>query len=106
MQQPARPAASGADLVARASSTATAPTSRATACIDVGAAWNVLRQTVKPVDITSSVAGEHGPVAASSPRPGRGQGIYDREGVDAGTTYTRTYTFTRTSGGGRPSPTT
>ena len=32
--------------------------------------------------------------------PGIGQGIYDREGVTAGQSYTRTYTFTRTSGGG------
>jgi hypothetical protein len=32
--------------------------------------------------------------------PGRGEGIYDREGVAAGDTLTRVYTFTRTSGGG------
>ncbi len=33
--------------------------------------------------------------------PGVGEGIYDREGVTAGTAYTRTYTFTRTSGGSK-----
>ena len=32
--------------------------------------------------------------------PGVGVGIYDREGVTVGTSYTRTYTFMRTSGGG------
>ena len=34
--------------------------------------------------------------------PGRGVGIYDREGVTAGDSYTRTYTFTRTSGAAAP----
>ena len=34
--------------------------------------------------------------------PGHGPGIYDREGVTAGQRYTRTYTFTRTSGPDRP----
>ena len=34
--------------------------------------------------------------------PGHGPGIYDREGVIAGQSYTRTYTFTRTSGPNRP----
>jgi hypothetical protein len=34
--------------------------------------------------------------------PGFGPGIYDREGVTVGERYTRTYTFTRTSGPNRP----
>ena len=34
--------------------------------------------------------------------PGHGPGIYDREGVVTGHRYTRTYTFTRTSGPNRP----
>ena len=34
--------------------------------------------------------------------PGFGPGIYDREGVTLGQRYTRTYTFTRTSGPNRP----
>ena len=37
----------------------------------------------------------------SSRRPGVGVGIYDREGVDRRHSYTRTYTFTRTSGGSK-----
>ena len=36
--------------------------------------------------------------------PGFGPGIYDREGVTLGQSYTRTYTFTRTSGPNRPVP--
>ena len=44
-------------------------------------------------------SGQHG--ALRLPRHARlGQGIYDREGVIVGQSYTRTYTFTRTSGGG------
>src|SRR4029450_13885348 len=34
--------------------------------------------------------------------PGIGVGIYDREGVVAGQSYTRTYTITRTKGGSQP----
>ena len=67
--------------------------------IDTTAAWNLLRAKVTPVDITSSV-----PVSSALSgflaTPGVGTGIYDREGVEAGKAYTRTYTFTRTSGGG------
>ena len=40
--------------------------------------------------------------AGSSATPAVGQGIYDREGVSAGSSYTRTYTFTRTSGPSQP----
>jgi hypothetical protein len=35
-------------------------------------------------------------------QPGIGAGIYDREGVTAGQSYTRTYTVTRTKGGSQP----
>jgi subtilisin family serine protease len=66
--------------------------------LDVGAAWNLLSTAqggVKTVDIQSSV-----PVTTVLggflPTPNTGQGIYDREELNA----TRTYTFTRTSGGG------
>ena len=68
--------------------------------VDVAAAWNVLRQTVKPVTITSSVQ-VNTVLSGFLARPGIGVGIYDREGVRAGDSYTRTYTFTRTSGGSR-----
>lgn len=34
--------------------------------------------------------------------PGQGVGIFDREGVAAGSSYKRTYTLTRTSGSGGP----
>jgi len=64
----------------------------------VGAAWDVLKQTVRPVGITASV-----PVSSALSgflaTPGIGVGVYDREGVKAGDSYTRTYTFTRTTGG-------
>jgi subtilisin family serine protease len=65
--------------------------------IDVGAAWDVLKQTVKPVSISASV-----PVSTILSgflaTAGKGVGIYDREGVAAGDSYTRTYTFKRTTG--------
>jgi hypothetical protein len=67
--------------------------------IDVGAAWNLLRSNLKPVDISSSVD-VNTILSGFLATPGRGEGIYDREGVAAGDTFTRTYTFTRTSGGG------
>jgi hypothetical protein len=67
--------------------------------IDVGAAWNLLRSNLKPVDISSSVD-VHTILSGFLATPGRGEGIYDREGVAAGDTFTRIYTFTRTSGGG------
>ena len=67
--------------------------------IRVGAAWQVLAAKIKTVDITSSV-----PVDTALEQflatPGIGVGIHDREGVTRGQDYTRTYTFTRTSGGG------
>ncbi|ALG13482.1 serine protease [Kibdelosporangium phytohabitans] len=37
-------------------------------------------------------------------KPGVGVGIHDREGVVQGKQYTRTYTFTRTTGGDRTAP--
>lgn len=68
--------------------------------MDVGAAWNVLRQTVKPVTITSSVE-VNTLLSGFLAKPGVGVGIFDREGVSAGDSYTREYTFTRTSGGSK-----
>jgi subtilisin family serine protease len=67
--------------------------------IDVNAAWNQLKTNIKTVDIKSSVD-VHTILSGFLATPGKGEGIYDREGVNAGDSYTRTYTFTRTSGGG------
>jgi hypothetical protein len=68
--------------------------------INVGAAYDVLKTSVKTVDITAQVP-VHSLLSGFLATPGVGQGIYDREGVVAGTAYTRTYTLTRTSGGTR-----
>ena len=69
--------------------------------IDVGRAWDVLRTNLEPVDITSRVE-VHTLLSDFLADPGHGPGIYDREGVTTGQRYTRTYTFTRTSGPNRP----
>ena len=66
----------------------------------VQGAWELLRQTVKPVEITSRVAVRTA-LSDFLAEPGFGVGIYDREGVRAGDSYTRTYTFTRTTGGSK-----
>jgi subtilisin family serine protease len=68
--------------------------------LDIAGAWALLASnTIKPVDITSSV-----PVDTSLDQffltAGFGVGIHDREGVELGETYTRPYTFRRTAGGG------
>jgi subtilisin family serine protease len=67
--------------------------------IDVGAAWNLLRQNLKTVDISSSVE-VNTILSGFLATPGFGRGIYDREGVAAGDSYTRTYTFVRNDGPG------
>lgn len=67
--------------------------------IDVNAAWDQLKTNIKTVDISSSVD-VHTILSDFLATPGKGEGIYDREGVTAGASYTRSYTFTRTSGGG------
>jgi Subtilase family len=69
--------------------------------INVNAAWAMLSGAqggVKTVDIESSVETSTllSPFLAT---PGVGVGIHDREGISGGM-YTRTYTFTRTSGSG------
>jgi subtilisin family serine protease len=67
--------------------------------IDLDDAWALLQTNAKAVDITSSVAVNTilSPFLAT---PGFGRGIYDREGVTVGSSYTRQYTFTRNSGPG------
>ena len=67
--------------------------------LDVGAAWTLLQQQPKTVDISSSVD-VHTILSGFLATPGKGQGIFDREGVTIGTGYDRTYTFRRTSGAG------
>ena len=69
--------------------------------IDVGKAWSLLKNGLEPVDITSRVE-VHTLLSDFLADPGHGPGIYDREGVTTGQRYTRTYTFTRTSGPNRP----
>jgi hypothetical protein len=69
--------------------------------IDVGKAWSLLRNNLEPVNIMSRVE-VHTLLSDFLADPGHGPGIYDREGVTAGQSYTRTYTFTRTSGPNRP----
>jgi subtilisin family serine protease len=66
--------------------------------MQVGAAWDVLKQNVKTVDITSS-APVKTVLSGLLATPNRGPGIYEREGWTPGQTGTRTITFTRTSGG-------
>ena len=67
--------------------------------IDTAAAWNLLKAKITPVDISSSVP-VHSALSGFLATPGVGTGIYDREKTVVDTAYTRTYTFTRTSGGG------
>ncbi len=67
--------------------------------VGVSAAWSQLKTNAKTVDISSSVR-VNTALSGLLAKPGFGQGIYDREGVKTGDSYTRTYTFSRTSGGG------
>ncbi|MBA2529659.1 MAG: S8 family serine peptidase [Euzebyales bacterium] len=68
--------------------------------MDVAGAWELLKTNVKTVDITSAVK-VNTVLSGFLKTPGVGQGIYDREGVTAGDSFTRRYAFTRTSGGSR-----
>jgi hypothetical protein len=67
---------------------------------NVGAAWDLLKTNIKLVDISSSVP-VNTVLSGFLATPGIGQGIYDREGVTLGQSYTRTYTFKRTTGGSK-----
>jgi len=69
--------------------------------INVGAAYGLLAQNINPVEISSAVP-VNTLLSGFLATPGIGVGIHDREGVTAGTPYSRTYTFTRTSGGNGP----
>ncbi|HKX55311.1 MAG TPA: S8 family serine peptidase, partial [Xanthomonadales bacterium] len=67
--------------------------------VDVGAAWNLLKTNIQTVKIQSSVP-VNTILSGFLATPGVGVGIYDREGVAAGSSYVRTYTFKRTDGPG------
>ena len=67
--------------------------------IRVSQAWDLLKTNAKTVDISASVP-VNTLLSGFLTTPGVGTGIYDREGVRAGDSYTRTYTFTRNNGGG------
>jgi subtilisin family serine protease len=69
--------------------------------IDVNRAWDLYKQGQNVVNITSRVE-VHTILSDFLQEPGFGPGIFDREGVTLGQPYTRTYTFTRTSGPTRP----
>ncbi len=70
--------------------------------IDIGAAWNLLKTNIKLSEISASVP-VNTVLDGFLATPGVGTGIYDREGVTAGSApYTRTYTFVRTKGGSKP----
>lgn len=65
--------------------------------INVSRAWRMLEDNPSTVNITSRVR-VNTILSDFLAEPGFGPGIYDREGVTRGQRYTRTYTFTRTSG--------
>ncbi|HEU4331368.1 MAG TPA: S8 family serine peptidase, partial [Lapillicoccus sp.] len=67
--------------------------------IRVAEAWAQLATNAKTVDISSSVP-VNTVLSGFLATPGVGTGIYDREGVKSGDSYTRTYTFVRNNGGG------
>lgn len=68
--------------------------------INVGAAWDLLKTNLKTQDIDSSVA-VNSKLSGFLEKPGFGRGIYEREGRHPGdAAFTRTYTFTRSDGGG------
>lgn len=65
--------------------------------LDIPAAWDLLAAKPKTVDIESSVP-VNTVLSGFLATPGIGVGINDREGVEAGDNYVRTYTFRRTTG--------
>ena len=67
--------------------------------LNVNAAWDLLKTNIKTVSISSSVP-VNTILSSFLATPGVGVGINDREGVVAGQSYTRQYTFVRTDGPG------
>jgi hypothetical protein len=68
--------------------------------INVGAAWNLLKTNIKTTEISSSVP-VNTVLSGFLATPGVGVGIFDREGVTLGQSYSRTYTLVRTQGGSK-----
>ena len=69
--------------------------------VDVVGAWNLLRTNIKTSEIVGTVP-VHTVLSGFLAKPGVGTGIFDREGVHAGESYTRTYSFVRKSGASKP----
>ncbi len=69
--------------------------------VQTGAAWNLLATNISTDEIVARVP-VNTVLSQFLAQPGVGAGIYDREGVTAGQSYTRTYTITRTKGGSQP----
>jgi hypothetical protein len=65
------------------------------------AAWNLLKTNISTDEIVAKVP-VNTVLSSFLAEPGIGVGIYDREGVVAGQSYTRTYKITRTKGGSQP----
>jgi hypothetical protein len=65
------------------------------------AAWNLLKTNISTDQIVARVP-VNTVLSQFLAEPGVGVGIYDREGVVAGQSYTRTYKITRTKGGSTP----
>lgn len=69
--------------------------------LDVGAAWQVLRQKLAPVEITIQAPVRHANSARLTPAH-TGPGLYERDGWAVGDQRTRTITLTRQTGKGTP----
>jgi hypothetical protein len=69
--------------------------------VQVGAAWDLLATNIATDAIVARVP-VNTVLSSFLAEPGFGVGIYDREGVVAGQSYTRTYKLTRTRGGSSP----
>jgi subtilisin family serine protease len=69
--------------------------------MNTSAAWDLLKTNIKTAEISASVP-VNTVLSGFLAQPGIGAGIYDREGVSVGASYTRTYTLVRTKGGSSP----
>ena len=69
--------------------------------VQTGGAWSLLATNISTDEIVARVP-VNTVLSGFLAEPGIGVGIYDREGVLAGQSYTRTYTITRTKGGSQP----
>ncbi|HKQ12863.1 MAG TPA: S8 family serine peptidase [Steroidobacteraceae bacterium] len=69
--------------------------------VQTEAAWNLLKTNISTDEIVARVP-VNTVLSSFLAEPGVGVGIYDREGVVVGQSYTRTYTIMRTKGGSQP----